>query len=189
MKKLSLAIACIIFCFLMSCKQSTSTANESNPQAEKNKANTKEVYKAIETGNVSGLDSIIDKDFVDHAGENGDVKGIDSLKKMFTQIHNQINNIKLESIANGTDGDYNFDLNRMTGTTNSAFMGMPANTKIDMMEVDVVKIRDGKAVEHWSYVDPKDMMKMMQNMKMDHNMKPGAENKMNSKRDTTKMHQ
>ncbi len=173
MKKIFLATACIIFCFLMSCKQSTSTANDSNSQLEKNKANTHEVFKAIETGNVSKLDSVLDKDIVDHAGMNGDIKGLDSVKKMFIQMHDHISNIKLESIANARDGDYNFDLTRLTGTTNSAFMGMPAKTKIDAMRVNVVKIKDGKAVEHWGYSDPKDMMKMMQNMKMD----------------TTKMHQ
>ncbi len=36
-----------------------------------------------------------------------------------------------------------------------------SNTKMDMTTVDVVKFKDGKAVEHWSYMDPKDMMKMM----------------------------
>ena len=184
MKKFFLITTGIIFCFLMSCKESTSTETANTSIQEKNKANTQIVYKAIETGDVSGLDSIIDKDFVDHAGDHGDVKGIDSLKKAFTDMHNHINNIKMESIANATDGDYNFDLNHFTGTTNSAFMGMPANYKIDMMGVDVVKIKNGKAVEHWGYADPKEIMKMMQNMKM-----PEAGNKMENKMDTGKMHQ
>ena len=188
MKKLFFATACIIFCLLMSCKESTTSGSmDNNSQAEKNKANSKEIYHAIETGDVSGLDSIVDKDFVDHSGPNGDVKGLDSLKKMFSQMHSQIDNIKIESFSNATSGDYNFDLNRMTGTTNSAFMGMPANTKFDMTGVDVVKIKNGKAVEHWAYVDPNEMMKMMQNMKTDQNMQPGAENKMNGKMDTTQM--
>ena len=166
MKKLFLATTCIIICILMSCKESTSTGNDNSSQAESNKANTKMVYKAIETGNVNGLDSIIDKNIVDHSGDKGDIIGLDSLKNNFVQMHNHVNDIKMESIANATDGDYNFDLNRFTGTTNSEFMGMPANYKIDMMSVDIVKIKNGKAVEHWGYVDPKQMMKMMQDMKM-----------------------
>ncbi len=167
MKNLFLASACIIFCFLISCKESTSVGSLSNPQAETDKANTLKVYKAIETGDMSGLDSIIDKDAVDHSGDNGDIKGLDSIKKAFVKMHAQIKDLKIESMANATDGDYNFDLNRVTGTTSDASMGMPANTKIDMMSVDVVKIKDGKAVEHWGYADPKDIMKMMQGMKMD----------------------
>ena len=186
MKKLFLVTAGIIFCFLMSCKESTSTGTEST-QAEKNKSNSKEVNRAIETGDVSKLDSFMAKDIVDHSGPNGDIKGIDSIKSLFLQIHNHVDNIKIESIANATDGDYDFDLNRFTGTTNSAFMGMPPNTKIDMRSVDVVKIKDGKAVEHWGFVDPKDMMKMMpNNMNMGDTMRTGMGNKMGEKMDTSK---
>ena len=174
MKKLFLSITCIITCFLISCNQPASTPGTDTTkstdvapsQAEKNKAGTMAVYKAFETGDMSGLDSVIDKDVVDHnAGPSGEIKGLDSLKKMFTQMHDNIADLKIESIANATDGDYDFDLNHMTGTTKTAFMGMPANTKLDMMSVDVVKIKDGKAVEHWGYMDPNEMMKMMQMQK------------------------
>ena len=173
MKKFLFAIACIVFCF-MSCNQPASNSSNvtkspdsSTSQAEKNRAGTMAVYKAIETGDVSGLDSVIDKDAIDHSGgaNGGEIKGLDTLKKMFTQMHDNISDLKIESIANATDGDYDFDLNHMTGTTKNAFMGMPANTRMDMMTVDVVKIKDGKAVEHWSYQDPNDMMKMMQMQK------------------------
>ncbi len=186
MKKLFLISAGIGFCMLMSCKESTSADNGAASLQEKNKANTMIVYKALETGDVNGLDSIIDKDFVDHSGPNGDVKGIDSLKSMFIEIHNHIPGLKMESIANATDGDYNFDLNRMSGTTSSPYMGMPANYKFDMMSVDVVKIKNGKAIEHWGFSDPKDIMKMMQNMKMNGSM-PEAGNKMGNKNDSAKM--
>lgn len=166
MKKLFLASACIIICFLMSCNQSTPAANSTNAQAQTNKANTLEVYKAVETGDVSKLGDIIDKDAIDHSGDSGDIKGIDAIKKNLADIHNHFTDLKIESIADATDGDYNFDLNRTTGTTKEAGMGMPANSKFDMTSVDVVKIKDGKAIEHWNYADPKDIMKMMQGMKM-----------------------
>lgn len=184
MKKLFLISGCVILCFLMACKSpttpnSTSTSNP-NSMAETNKANIEKIHRAIETGDVSGLDSIVDKDFVDHSGPNGEVKGIDSLKAMFTMMHTHVPDVKITSIATATDGDYIFDYNKMTGTNNSAFMGMPANTKFDMTGVDVVKIRNGKAVEHWGYVDPNDMMKMMGNMKMSAPMPSGMMNNMDS---------
>jgi len=184
MKNLIVTTTCVIFCFLMSCKDSTTTHN--NSMQETNKANSKKVSNAIETGDVSGLDSIIDKDIVDHSGPNGDLKGIDSVKAFFLMIHSHIPDVKIESIANATDGDYNFDLNRMTGTTNSAFMGLPANYKMDMMSVDVVKIKNGKSTEHWGFSQPRDMMEMMQHMNMDTSMSTG-ENKMKNNMDTSKM--
>jgi predicted SnoaL-like aldol condensation-catalyzing enzyme len=55
---------------------------------------------------------------------------------------------------------------------------------MDMTIVDVVRIKDGKAVEHWAYLDPRDMMKHMKDMPpMDNKM----DNKMNGKMDSSKM--
>ena len=158
MKKLFLTTVGIIFCAVMSSAQSDN--------AQQNKANTLKVYKAIETGDVSGLDEIIDKDIVDHGGGEGDIIGIDSVKKMFIDMHDHIDDLHIESLADATGGDYHFNLNRMTGTTNSDYMGMPANTKFDVTTVEVVKVKNGKSVEHWSYNQPKDIMKMMQGNKM-----------------------
>jgi predicted SnoaL-like aldol condensation-catalyzing enzyme len=68
----------------------------------------------------------------------------------------------MEVISEAISGDYLFTLVRLTGTTTaSPGMGMPPNKKMDSKSVDVVKLKDGKAVEHWEFVDPKDMMAMM----------------------------
>jgi hypothetical protein len=40
-------------------------------------------------------------------------------------------------------------------------MGMKAGQKMEVNSVDVAKFKDGKAVEHWIFMDPNDMMKMM----------------------------
>jgi len=41
----------------------------------------------------------------------------------------------------------------------------------DMHSIEVSRFKDGKAVEHWSYVDMGEMMKMMPQMKpMDNKM-------------------
>ncbi|MEO6906034.1 MAG: ester cyclase [Ginsengibacter sp.] len=129
------------------------------------------INHAIETGDMSNLDQIIDANIVDHT-MHGDVTGIDAVKKMFMQMHDHISNLSIQSIANATDGDYHFSLSRFTGTTNSEFMGMPANTPIDETNVDVVRTKNGKAVEHWEYIGPKEAMEMMnmhQEMSMDSN--------------------
>ena len=39
-------------------------------------------------------------------------------------------------------------------------MGMP-NGPYDMKSIEVAKFKDGKAVEHWGFMDMQDMMKMM----------------------------
>ena len=170
MKSLFLTIVGTIFCVMMSEAQVTANVNPGN-------ANTLKVYHAIETGDMSNLDQIIDANIVDHTS-HGDVTGLDAVKNMFMQMHDHINNLSMKSIANASDGDYHFSLARITGTTNSEFMGMPANTAIDQTTVGVVRTENGKAVEHWDYLSAKDGMQMMhmhmqnmhQNMDMKDNM-------------------
>ena len=182
MKKVLFATSTILVCFLISCKD----GSDSNSQNEKNLANNREVYKAIETGDVSKIKDYIDKDAVDHAaGANGqDIKGGDSIIAMLGNIHNSFTDLKMEVIADATNGDYVFTLSRLTGTTTAnPGMGMPPNKKIDSKSVDVVKIKDGKATDHWSFEDPKEMMAMMG---MDKGMPPMDTTKMSGKMDSSK---
>ena len=178
MKKIFLTAA--IFSFFISCKDSTNTGTTENSQNEKNLANNRKVYKAIETGDASTIDSLIADDAVDHQGPNGvDIKGGDSIKHMLTEMHNHVKDLKFDVIADAANGDYIFAMANIKGTTNDAWMGMPAGLKMDEKGVDVIKIRDGKMVEHWGFVDANEMMKHMKEMP--------ANSKMDSKMtDTTK---
>jgi predicted SnoaL-like aldol condensation-catalyzing enzyme len=153
MKSLFLTIVGALFCVMICEAQVTDSTNSGN-------ANTMKVYHAIESGDMSNLDQIIDENIVDHTMQ-GDVTGLDAVKNMFMQMHDHIDNLSMKLIAGADDGDYHFSLSRMTGTTNSDFMGMPANTPIDMTDVDVVRTKNGKAVEHWEYIGPKEAMEMM----------------------------
>lgn len=180
-----LLLATVISVFFFGCKDTstTTTSSTANSAAEQNKAKNEAVYKAIESGNLSGLDSIISKETVDHSiPGGGEAKG-DSIIAMLSKMHNSFSDLKMEVIADAAEGDYVFTLVRMVGTTTAnPAMGLPANTKIDSKSVDVVKFKDGKAVEHWGFEDPQEMMKMM-NMgpnKMSEHM----ENKMEAKKDT-----
>jgi predicted SnoaL-like aldol condensation-catalyzing enzyme len=160
MKKLLVAATTAMLCLLISCNDAGTAAKTDTDEQGKTKSSFDMIHNALETGDVSKLDSIIDKDIVDHSGPMGDVKGIDSVKKWFVDFHNNTKDVKVESIATAVNGDYGFDYNRMTGTFTAPFMGMPAGA-FTMTAVDVVKLKDGKATDHWGYMDPKEMMKMM----------------------------
>ena len=95
-----------------------------------------------------------------------DIVGIDSVKAFIGNIHNYFDGLKMESMSEATseDGVYHFALVRMTGTAKQNPWGMPVGQKVDDMNVDVVKIKDGKASEHWMFASQKDMMEMMSAM-------------------------
>jgi|SRR5688572_22536345 len=168
MKKGLLAVACVFM--LLSCNDSAtndttvSADNDRNEQAKRNSQTTREVYRAIETGDVSKLDSFISKDVVDHEGNNGtDVVGLDSLKYHLGKMHTYFDGLKMEVLSEGTssDGDYHFAMARMTGKSKENPWGMPVGIDVDDTFVDVVKIKDGKATEHWGFMSMKDMYEMM----------------------------
>ncbi len=171
MKKILLAVSAGLVCFCYSCTNKPATSTETaatNLQAQKNLEVNHTVSKAFETGDVSGLDSVISADFVDHT-DRGDKKGVDSLKAMVNFVHANFKDMKMETIKEVADDDYVFSWMRYTGTSDGT-MGMPKGP-YDWNVIETTKMRDGKAVEHWSFIDMREMAKMMQSM-------PGA-SKMN----------
>jgi hypothetical protein len=178
MKKIFFIISTSLFCFCISCN--TKSESTGNTQGEKNIATVHSVNDAIESGDVSKLDQYIAGDAVDHAGEHGDIKGLDSIKANLAYMHDSYKNMKLEVLQDAASDDYVFSLTKFTGTSTRESMGAPTGTSFDMNSVQVVKFgKDGKAVEHWEYMQMSDMMKMMPQAGMDHMM-------MDKKMDSTK---
>ncbi len=166
MKKILFAAASASF-FLIACNSGatngTSTAKDST--IEKNLASNKKVYKAFETGDRAVLDSFISSDAVDHAGPNGTaISNGDSVKNMLADMHNHVKDLSVNIITAAANDDYIFTYSELTGTTADSTWGMPAGTKIDEKSVDLVRVKDGKMVEHWAFADPNEMMKRMQEM-------------------------
>lgn len=175
MKKLSLLGLTAFLLVFISCTDSkkTETSSTTVSSSEKNSANSRVIYKAIETGDISKIDFLAD-DVIDHEGPDGKgLRGKDSVIAMLGDIHNHIKDLKMEIISDATsaDGEYHFALIRMSGTTSDDKMGMPANTKMDHSAVDVVKIRDGKVTEHWGFYTMSEMQQMMGSGPMQDKMK------------------
>jgi predicted SnoaL-like aldol condensation-catalyzing enzyme len=159
---LSFFTAALLLC-CSSCNSDNKTASETkdNSAAQKNLAASHIVSKAFETGDPSKIDSAVASDFVDH-NERGGTGNRDSLKAMIIAVHKEDPGGKMELIKELADDDYVFSLMRFHGTSNGS-MGMPAGP-YDMHAIQVVKFKDGMAVEHWEYMMPDEMMKMMAKM-------------------------
>lgn len=143
-------------------------ANNDNAERQKMIANNERVNRAIETGNFDGTDTLWADDIVDHSGPGGkEVRGKDSLKAMLMLMSKSMKDIKIDTKVSAYDHEkgYLFSLSHFTATTTAPMNGMPANTKIDMNSIDLIKIVNGKATEHWVYENPQDMMKMMSRQK------------------------
>ena len=179
MKKFLFIILTGVVCYCMSCSNEKSAEANENPAVQKNLDAANAVVKGIETGDVSKFGDYIAVDGVDHAGEHGDVVGLDSIKAELGKVHNMYSNLKMDVIKQLADSEYVFQWIQFSGTCTVASMGMPAGTKVDMSSVEVSKFKDGKATEHWGFMNMADMAKMMPQSGMDHMM-------MDKKMDSTK---
>jgi predicted SnoaL-like aldol condensation-catalyzing enzyme len=173
MKKLFISASAGLLCVFLSCNSKESAEkNTMSDQTQKNLDASHTVSKAFETGDVSAIDSVVASDFVDHT-DRGE-KNRDSLKAMITMMHATNKDMKMEITKELADNDYVFSWMRFTGTSDGS-MGMPKGP-YDMQAIQVIKFKDGKAVEHWEFMQPAEMMKMM-------GQQPGMDKMMN---DTTK---
>jgi hypothetical protein len=161
MKNIFFTTALGLLCFLISCKVPTDGNSESlqTSQAKKNIAKEHAILKAIETGDLSGLDTIIIDPYLDYSsGEKPMAR--DSIKKILEKIHENVPNIKFKILAESATADNMFYLTRATGKTIAPSMGWPANTEIDVTAVGFVKIKNGMFVEHRGFFSPRDILKM-----------------------------
>ncbi|MFN2458904.1 MAG: ester cyclase, partial [Chitinophagaceae bacterium] len=157
MKKIFFAVFAAVACICLSCNNA-STATKNSSLQQKNLEASHAINRAFETGDVSGIDSVVADDYVDHT-DRGDMKGRDSLKAMVNFVRSNFRDMKMEIVHEVADGDYVFSWNRYTGTSEGS-EGMPKGP-YDMEAVEVLRFRDGKIMEHWSFMDMQDMMKMM----------------------------
>ena len=164
MKKLLIAAFAVSFGFA-SCNDAVTT-NKSSDARQKNIAASDMIDRAFHTGDVKIIDSAVTEDFLDHT-DQGDKKGRDSLKAMVTMVHTHFADMKIEKVKELADDEFVFSWMKYSGTSDGS-MGMPKGP-YTMNSVEVSKFKDGKATEHWAFVDMKEMMKMMPQMQPSHN--------------------
>ena len=145
-------------CYFLSACNDKATSGGMSDAARKNLDAFHTVSDAFMSGDVSKIDSVVASDFVDHT-ETGD-KNRDSLKAMITMMHKTETNMKSEIKKALADDEYVMGWMRWTGTSDGSMPGMPAGP-YDMSGLEVVRFKDGKAVEHWAFMEVREMMKMM----------------------------
>jgi predicted ester cyclase len=150
MKKVFFAASALCFYFI-SCNNNGGSGNNDNLSA------SRDIMKGIETGDSSKLTSIA-PDAIDHAGPMGEVHNGDSIKAMLREMHNHVKDLKIDILGDASNGDYTYTWSKMSGTALDSTMGFPANQPFNVRSVDIIKFQNGKAVEHWGFVDQQDLM-------------------------------
>lgn len=167
MKKILLFSGVAMFT-LLSCNNNKDGHDGMSDRAKKNLEAMHTINKAFASGDVSAIDSVVDASFVDHYPE-GD-KNRDSLKVFIPMMKAADPTMKMEVVQELTNDEFVAGWYHWTGTGNGS-MGMPVGP-YDMKAIELARFNDeGKAIEHWSFMEMRDVMKMMGGGKPDTSMK------------------
>jgi len=113
-------------------------------------------YAAMSAGgNLEDLDAVIATDYVEHATlPPGLPTGLAGLKAMMSAYREAFPDFTIAIEKYLEQDDVGCAIVRMTGTQAGPFMGAPATGRtIDITGIDVVRVVDGKCVEHWGVED------------------------------------
>ncbi len=158
MKKILFALTMLLCIFGISCNNSGSHVS---PATQKNLDASKAIGKAFETKDFSKIGDYIAEDCIDHSGDSGDIKGLAAMKAQFEKWSAGSENTKAEIIKELADDEYVMSWMRFTGTDKTGAMGVKPGEKYDMKAIELTKFKDGKAVEHWTFIESGDIKKMM----------------------------
>jgi len=131
--------------------------------SEEDKASFKRfIDEVVNNKNLAVIDELIDPDLFDHNAAPDAPPGIEVMKQFmsafvaaFPDLHSTLEDLVAE-------GDLVAGRMTTTGTHQGEFMGIPAtNKKVTFSETHIVRISNGKAVDHWGISDNLSLMQQL----------------------------
>jgi steroid delta-isomerase-like uncharacterized protein len=151
--------------------QTTTTDNSAQEQTLID--NTREfLHRAFDLGDTAYTREHATADMVDHNPAPNQKPGVEGLVDFIREWRTAFPDAKIVVNDIVAKGEKVWIYNTLSGTNTGTFMGKPASgKKISVEGVDIVRIVDGKMVEHWGWFD---QMKFMEQMGMMPDMNAAA---------------
>jgi len=127
-------------------------------QEESNKALfLKLIEEGFNKGKLPAVDEVVSPDAKEHQRGNHD--GSEGTKEVIRTLRSWFPDFSMHAEDILVSGDKVWARFRATGTNLGSIMKMPpTGRKMDIAVIDVVRIKDGKIVEHWGVPDQLGMM-------------------------------
>ena len=111
-----------------------------------------DIFEALNAGDIQRFRSLITPDYVDH-GPAGDTDA-DGVLGFFVGFVGAFPDLRMDVRDVIAEGDLAAWRVVMTGTHQGDFNGIPATgRRIEMDVINMGRMRDGKAAEHWAPLD------------------------------------
>lgn len=132
--------------------------------SEENKAIVTRFNKAfIEGGDINAFNEILAPEFLNQTAPPGVPKGPEGVMYFFNHfLKPSFPDLRVEIRRQVAENDIVTTHKMFYGTHRADFMGIPATGKNVTMEVmDIIRLKDGRFVEHWNVVDWQHIMNQL----------------------------
>jgi predicted ester cyclase len=108
----------------------------------------------LETGNPEVLKEIVADTFTNHTAAPGTPKDISGIIQFITALHKGFSDISIQIDDIIGEGDMVASRKTISATHTGEMMGhMPTGKKVSMNVIEIVGLKDGKYIDHWSRND------------------------------------
>ncbi len=130
---------------------------------ENNAVTMKRFYEeVVNKGNLKLIDELVAAEFVEHEELPGMKPGREGLKDFFTMFRAAFPDLQFQVNDLVAKGDKVWAYITIRGTHKGQFMDMAATgKKIEIKGFDIIRLVNGKAVEHWGLTDTMTMMQQL----------------------------
>jgi|TARA_B110000263_G_scaffold162479_1_gene141375 steroid delta-isomerase-like uncharacterized protein len=127
-----------------------------------NRALFQEFVNGMNKKDVSFVDRLVDPDFVDHDPAPGQAPGLQGIKDLMQMFFTAFPDLHVTVNRLVADEDTVAGAVTTEGTQDGDFMGIPkSGMKISITELHMMRIANGKMVEHWGVGDGMTMMQQL----------------------------
>ena len=133
-------------------------------KTDENKELALQFYNGVmNTHNLADVKTLVTTDFIDHNPTPGHTgKGLDDLVAQLNEMLTALPDFHMTADLMVAEEDTVVTYLTMTGINTGPFGNIPASNKpVKFNGIDIVRIKDGKAVERWGVFDNLSMMNQM----------------------------
>ena len=130
--------------------------------AEENKAIARRAYDAINRNDLDALEEMVDSDITDHDPAPGQGPGLEGVKQYFSSLHAAFPDVQMDVEDMVAEGEKVVARVSVSGTHQGEFLGIePTGNRVTIKGIDILRITDGKVVEHWGNFDDLGMLQQL----------------------------
>lgn len=139
-----------------------STAWAKQPE-DSNIAWTKQFYaEVLNKGNIDIIDKLVSENYVEREAIPGFESNRDGLKQFFKMMRTAFPDLNTKIGFMVAENEKIVVYVTMTGTHKGEYMGIPATgKKFDIKVIDIIRVVNGKMMEHWGVGDYMTMMQQL----------------------------